>query len=478
MSRTFNGSASNYLRAASASRNAYPVTLACWAYFDDNSTQKTIMHLGNGAGGGDGVLLQAAPSGGVVAVTWHSGGFAASGGHAHPAISGWHHVAGVFSANSRRCYLDGVADTADTTSTTKGTWAHTMLGIWEWFGGFYYPMNGDIAAAGIWSSALSAGNIALLASGRSPQTVDAGNLVDYWPCHSSTAGETSTTGGVNLTETGTVGADTGNHPTIFLPPLVCDAVSYTSSPQDVSMLASRQLVADAVSYSTSVQDISMLVSRLLTADPVTYSLALQDIETLVTRQMTLDAATYTHSPQDITMAVTRIMALDPVSYSYSAQDITMLVSRLLTMDEVTFTASPQDITMLASHTFTLDPVTFSMSAQDIIMLLSRLLTAEAVTFTFAPQDITMTLGNTYTLVADAVSYSLTVQDADLLASRVLTAEPAVYALNIQGVTIYAGVVYDSQGYFTVTIMDQVIDVVIQDAAIDVIIQDEIQDVIV
>lgn len=103
----------------------------------------------------------------------------ASSGHTITDTASWHHAAGVWaSATSRQCYLDGTADTVNTTSRTPSGIDRFKVGAG---GSEAQVFNGLIAHSAVWGVALTADEIASLAAGLSPLLIRPASLVAYWP---------------------------------------------------------------------------------------------------------------------------------------------------------------------------------------------------------------------------------------------------------------------------------------------------------
>jgi len=128
--------------------------------------------------------------------------------------SAWHHYAAVFpSTSSRTPYLDGVAGTTDTTSLASfNTFDNLRIGraLDNTKG-----MLGYIGHVAVWKSALSSGQIASLAAGANPQTIDSANLVAYYPMTNAADVGEEIINGYDLTLNGSAAYNSEN-PTIDL----------------------------------------------------------------------------------------------------------------------------------------------------------------------------------------------------------------------------------------------------------------------
>jgi len=98
-------------------------------------------------------------------------------------INTWHHVLAVFASDtSRTIYLDDAgADTSVGAATYQVGMDRFTLGQAYTSGSPRYSFDGYIAEVGLWDVALSSANITSLAAGAVPSSVDAGNIVAYWP---------------------------------------------------------------------------------------------------------------------------------------------------------------------------------------------------------------------------------------------------------------------------------------------------------
>lgn len=100
----------------------------------------------------------------------------------------WHHLCFVSSANnSRSIYVDGANKVTETTSRTPSGVNLTQAGL---AGDSTLDANLKIAHLSVWSVALSDGEVATLAAGALPFTVEPANLVDYYPLGSNASPET------------------------------------------------------------------------------------------------------------------------------------------------------------------------------------------------------------------------------------------------------------------------------------------------
>lgn len=92
----------------------------------------------------------------------------------------WNHAAGVYSSTtSRTAYLNGVAGTTDTASASPASLDSMTFGRLERSTPSQY-MDGALSSWGIWSAALTAGEIAQLAQGAHPTAIRPSSLLECW----------------------------------------------------------------------------------------------------------------------------------------------------------------------------------------------------------------------------------------------------------------------------------------------------------
>lgn len=181
----FDGS-NDYMEQASAVVSGLPCTICAWVK-PDATTTDAIAAVGNGGGSSriqadkDGTNFRAqsiSTPGGVA-------NFASSGAYD---ITSWQHVAAKFtSITSRQCFRNGVGGTVDTVSNSPGSFTRTNIGTRFASGTRGAFFNGKIAHVAIWSIELSDAEIAQLAAGALPTTIQPGSLVYYVPLNTATA---------------------------------------------------------------------------------------------------------------------------------------------------------------------------------------------------------------------------------------------------------------------------------------------------
>lgn len=206
MSRLFDDAASDKaVFTGTPGVTAAPLTLSMWVYPDSVSAIALMMTLGNnGANGYFGMRHTAA--GVINATTEDDSGNVAQSAGGTLVVNKWQHVAAVFaSTTSRLDYLNGVPGSINTTSITDPTPDFVAVGCRQRSTASQF-FSGRIGMVAVWSVALSAAEIAALASGVSPPWVQGANLVHFYPLLGNDSPEIDLIGAADLTLTGTAKA--------------------------------------------------------------------------------------------------------------------------------------------------------------------------------------------------------------------------------------------------------------------------------
>lgn len=171
----------NY-EAASAVVTAYPLTMACWFYVANTTTNRTLMDLGNTTEN-SGQALNANSSGQVVAASTIAGGTSTAVTTTTYSANTWHHAAAVFaSATDRRSFLDGGGKGTNVTSRLfAASIDRTLLGRRLRTNAYTQPITGRLAECAIWNVALSDDEIYSLSRGYTAHLVRPSSLVFYAP---------------------------------------------------------------------------------------------------------------------------------------------------------------------------------------------------------------------------------------------------------------------------------------------------------
>lgn len=219
MSRAFVRASSHYLEYAAGIISAYPFSMCCWFNSDDTTNQQVLMGnynsvtdfraqllLASGNVASDPVRAYSANSGGTSASAATSAGYTANT---------WYHAAGVWSsATSRVVYLNGGNSGSDTTNVTMSAGNRFGIGSFISSGSRGSHMSGSIAEAALWTVALTAAEVASLATGISPLFIRPASLAAYWPIVGRTSPEICPKGGTDMTVSGATAAA---HPRIYWP---------------------------------------------------------------------------------------------------------------------------------------------------------------------------------------------------------------------------------------------------------------------
>ncbi len=186
MSRLFSDESSEYLVKSSVVGGTLPMTIAGWIYRDEATGTATMLSFDDNSGGsyyqvglGNDHRAKARARNGTTTTTT-----TAQSTTTDSTLNKWSHLAGVFaSTTSRTAHLNGGGKGANTTSNVISGVTHTRLGHLAGQATTY--MSGKIAEVGIWSVALSDAEIASLAAGADPRTIQSAYLVELWSFASS-----------------------------------------------------------------------------------------------------------------------------------------------------------------------------------------------------------------------------------------------------------------------------------------------------
>jgi len=210
MARQFTAASSQYLERAAAVVTAVPCTLACWYKPVSAGALYILMEVSLVDSTSDGFLIYQNSDGTIVAAQRGSA-TATSASTASVSSGTWAHACVVFSAiNLRAAFLNGGAKgAADVTSVTTGTVNRTLLGAQYVSAGTKNAfLDGPMCDAAIWNVALSDAEVASLASGTSPLSIQASNLQAYWKLCGDASPEPDASGnGRDLTVVGPTKVD-------------------------------------------------------------------------------------------------------------------------------------------------------------------------------------------------------------------------------------------------------------------------------
>ena len=188
MSRLFSAGSGQLLQVSAAPVTTMPLTMACWFYASNVTTNVNFMSLNDGANDNRWYTLngRAEAAGDFIAAEIRSDtGNPSAISTAGYTASTWRHACGVFTSNtSRTVYLDGGNSATDTnTGNPAAQITSTSIGARSFeTGAGARLMSGRIAYATIWNIALTADQVAMLARGVSPWMVRGDAIVGFWPC--------------------------------------------------------------------------------------------------------------------------------------------------------------------------------------------------------------------------------------------------------------------------------------------------------
>ena len=221
-SRVFS-SASTHLDVTGSSVNVTgtQLTLAAWVMYTslpNSSTYPGIITKNDPGGNKHQFSLQAQDSTGQFTMVTGNGGSTYGTSpicSTNPSTGVWYHVAATLSGTTQTVYLNGSYCNSNSSGTSMGSNGERLC-IGEANNGGDNCTNatrylqGRIAEAAVWNVALTANEIAALASGVTPPNAHGGtSLVGYWPLYGVDAPEPDLSG--NGSSATVTGATAGNH---------------------------------------------------------------------------------------------------------------------------------------------------------------------------------------------------------------------------------------------------------------------------
>jgi hypothetical protein len=214
MSLLLNGT-SQYLSLTSALASGAPLTMACW-FKSTSSTLNQALTTLNRQGSNDslGLAVNGSVAGDPVQVYAGDPSFTTFGTAVGYVVNQWHHACGVFAAaTDRRVFYDGGNKSTNAVSRNPASLGRTVIGAF-WnnasAASIVSLFVGRMAHVGFWSVALSDAEVATLAAGALPSSIQSGSLVAYLPL---TTDFTDSIGNT-WTNNGTATIDSSDNPTM------------------------------------------------------------------------------------------------------------------------------------------------------------------------------------------------------------------------------------------------------------------------
>lgn len=223
MARSNNATQANYLSNASPVTTNSALTLACWFNIANTTASHNLIDITNTAGDNYWSLVAGGDVSGdpvILYVNANNTGETSAQSSAGYTANTWHHACGVVnSATSRTVYLNGGSSGNDTNNKAVHSFTlnNTHLGGFRVGATTFSPLNGSIAEVAVWSVALSAAEVGMLAKGFAPPLVRPDALVAYWPIFGRMASpEQDRWGNFHMTINGTM-SQAAHVPRMFYP---------------------------------------------------------------------------------------------------------------------------------------------------------------------------------------------------------------------------------------------------------------------
>jgi hypothetical protein len=178
VSRFFNGTTSGHLDVATATLSAYPMSMCAWVKLAGLGATGHAFNVGTAGTADNRFSLSVDATNACSATARDTTQFSATSANVIQDLTGWWLISCTHaSATSRTAYLNGGSAGTNTNSKTPGVSNTMVIGTTA---GPSAGFNGYIAHVALWDIALSAADHAALWLGM-PNTVQAGNLQEYWP---------------------------------------------------------------------------------------------------------------------------------------------------------------------------------------------------------------------------------------------------------------------------------------------------------
>lgn len=155
LSLLFDDATPDYFEYTPAVLDALPITLMCWAWFDDLTPHQSLVALGGAGNQYHWLLKEQASNGNRIRAQSCAGGSAPIAATSTAATLGtWHHCIAVFTTNERRAYLDGGAR-GDEGSTLLPALTNTTVGVMHHGAAYIFPMSGFLLDIRMYSYAFN-----------------------------------------------------------------------------------------------------------------------------------------------------------------------------------------------------------------------------------------------------------------------------------------------------------------------------------
>lgn len=218
MARSFTAASSQYLSRSSAVVSALPLTMACWFKVNDTTATYTVMSIGSSSSVNPYAIIQLIGATDNLRAAYRGAdlidGLALTS--TTYTAGTWYHACCVFTSTaSRIAYLNGAGGVENTTSST-GAWSvnqTTIAALGRTT--FIQHTDGVIAYPCVWNVALTAGEVALLATGVHPSLLHPESIAAQWDLTGSGSPEPDAFGASSLTLSGS--PTVTDNPRIILP---------------------------------------------------------------------------------------------------------------------------------------------------------------------------------------------------------------------------------------------------------------------
>jgi hypothetical protein len=406
MSYSFDG-LNDKLTGSFTSTYGEPITLACFVkYAAHPADTDNILCLGNSSSSlTDCHLLRTT----VTDDNWRAASIDSTGTAANATVIGvnidgvWAGLVGTFGSTTLRdMYVQSLSNHTNGTTSRTVADALQFISVGEGFSG-----GGDvdalIAEVAIWKSDLSDSDITSYLAGTPASSIDATNLIGYWPlsAESGTQSNLGTDAGGDLTVTGaTYNAD---HPSITGGSFTIDVTKADLQPSPKSIPLDKGMPMTAASISPSASAITGILAMAVSTtalQPAPQAVALNWQQSGTSWVIDVAAATFTFQPY----AVEGRRGIPVVSATPTIAGQTInLAYRHAYIESTQLTFATQDAVLEENHFFVRAAPTIAGQA----IALHKGTPVISATPTLAPSDITLTIGGStdYQIVSAALTFT-------------------------------------------------------------------------
>ena len=398
MARSLNGS-TQYLESTTAVVTGLPVTFSCWVYPTAISRFQAAMCISRATGAVDQDLLRL--------IVYNTNVIEAASFQATtPTVSttigtitanAWHHLAATFSSSGGQfVWLNGTKSSSGGNSRVPAGLDRTSIGRQIVNSTQFFPWQGRIAEAAVYSVVLDDAEIAAMADGYTPLQIRPQSLVAYYPLGGH-YGQLDVDRWKNRYDLTAYNSPTwADHPRVIYPrrsfwfptPIPAAPTSYTLEAlpasvdvvgQSAALSAVRKLAAQPATIEVVGQEATLRVIRKIVASPATVDVVGQAATLSAVRRLAASPATIEVVGQAATLRVVRKIVASPATVDVVGQSATLTRARTLTANAAEVQVSGQAAGLTATRKITASPAAIEVVGQSANLRVVRRIVASPAT---------------------------------------------------------------------------------------------------